>query len=824
MILREFRRHPEGLADLLGWALLVADGVVLQKDGSFLTGWEFRGPDIESASPEELEALSHRLSAAMLPLTSTCCLHVDAIRRRVEEYPTGGRFAHPVAAWIDAERRERFARGVYYETVYRASLTVVAATSTEARIARALVTDEERVGGDHWHRELAAFEELAAEFGERLAATLAARRLGSGELLAHLHETLTGLAHPVAVPRLPVYLDVLLADQDLRGGFQPRIGDLHLRVLSVEGMPGETAPALLAELASLPGTFRWSTRFLALDTVDAERHLEKRRKRWWAKRHGIWQLATSNKEDDANPNTAPRLDQDAVRMAEEVDQAKAENAAGLARYGFLTTTVVVYDEDPAVADRNARLLRKELQNRGLGARIETTNAMDAWRGSLPGNSAANVRLSLVRSLNLADLLPTAALWAGRRANPSPLMPKGSPCLLVGGAGSTPFFFNLHVQDVGHSLVLGPTGAGKSTLLGLIEAQWLRYPGARVFHFDKGHSALALCLAVAGAHYELGAENAAAPQFAPLARIADPLERQWAAEWIDGLVSLSGLNLTHEHRQAIRQALDLVAATDPHPTLTNYAAKLGSYSRELASALADYALAGRDGAGGGGFADLFDGERDQLSTADLQVFEMSALATRGQRAVAPALLYLFHRINASLDGRPTLILLDEAWTYLLNQLFAAQIIQWLKELRKKNAAVVFATQSLADVLDSPYRSTILESCPTKLFLPNPEAAAPHAAKHYELLGLSPHQVELLAKAQPKRDYYLVTPEGRRMFRLDLGPVALSFVGAGGAEDLRAVRELRAAHGLAWPARWLELRGVPAPNVAAFPAAAQEGASA
>ena len=143
----------------------------------------------------------------------------------------------------------------------------------------------------------------------------------------------------------------------------------------------------------------------------------------------------------------------------------------------------------------------------------------------------------------------------------------------------------------------------------------------------------------------------------------------------------------------------------------------------------------------------------------------------------------------------------------NSLFAEKIRDWLKTLRKKNAAVIFATQSVSDVLGKTITPAILESCVTKIYLPNPEARSASATEAYRAVGLSERQIEILSLAIPKRHYYYTSALGQRLFDLGLGPVALSFVGAGGKEELSAVRSLIARFGAYdWPAEWLYERGL------------------
>jgi type IV secretion system protein VirB4 len=191
-----------------------------------------------------------------------------------------------------------------------------------------------------------------------------------------------------------------------------------------------------------------------------------------------------------------------------------------------------------------------------------------------------------------------------------------------------------------------------------------------------------------------------------------------------------------------------------------------------------------------------------------------------RALLPVLLYLFHRVEQRLEeGRPSLLVIEEAWLPLMKSAFAARIKQWLLTLRKQNAAVVLATQSLAQLADSPHRAVILESCPTRVLLPNPEAAAPAHAVLYRDLGLNEAEIQLLARARRKRDYYFKSPRGSRLFELGLGPVALAFLGTPEgmtqAEAIAEARPLIARHGADWPREWLRRRGVTPPGAPAQP---------
>jgi type IV secretion system protein VirB4 len=461
------------------------------------------------------------------------------------------------------------------------------------------------------------------------------------------------------------------------------------------------------------------------------------------------------------------------------------------------------EPDGSRADFVAGEILKVLNDAGFPGRIETVNALEAYLGSLPGHGYPNLRCPLLSTRNIADLLPVTSVWPGLATNPSPFFPSHSPPLLwAATAGATPFRVNLHDSDVGHTLVLGKTGSGKSVLLALLAAQFRRYPGAQVFAFDVGYSMWALAEASGARHYDLAAGRVDVLCFQPLARIDDAGERAWAAEWLETVFGLQGVTVTPPLRARIDRALELVARNDrPHRTLSELAVQL--QDETLSGAVRPYTVAGN-------YGQLLDATSDALADGQFQVFEMKHLLALDDRVALPVLLYLFRRIEQRLDGSPTLIAIDEAWMALMHSLFGARVNQWLLQLRKQNAAVVLATQSPAQLAQLAHRHTIIDSCVTKIYLPNPDAATPAQAPLYRDLGLNEREIAIVAHAAPKRHYYLKSPRGSRLFELGLGPVALSFLaaqpGASMEETRRHLEALIAVHGGDWAAALLEDRGL------------------
>ncbi len=583
-------------------------------------------------------------------------------------------------------------------------------------------------------------------------------------------------------------------DEPLSGGVEPRLGSAHLRTLTVLGFPSRTWPGLLDDLNRLAFPYRWCVRAVAMDKTDATKVLTRIRRQWFAKRKSI---AAIVKEVMTNESSV-LMDSDAANKAADADMALQELGSDLIGETYVTATVTVWDEDARVSDERLRLVEKTIQGRDFTCIRESVNAVEAWLGSLPGQLYANVRQPPISTLNLAHMMPFSAVWAGPARDEHFDAP---PLFVAKTEGSTPFRFSLHVGDVGHTLVVGPTGAGKSVLLAVMAMQFRRYARAQVFAFDFGGSIRAAALAMGGDWHDLGgslAEDVTEPvALQPLARIHLAEERGWAAEWIATILAREKVAVTPEVKEHLWSALGSLASAPVHErTLTGLTVLL--QSQALKRALQPYCLNGPWGR-------LLDADAERLGEADVQAIETEGLIGTG---AAPAVLaYLFHRIGDRLDGRPTLLIVDEGWLALDDEGFSGQLREWLKTLRKKNASVVFSTQSLADIDNSPIAPAIIESCPIRVFLANERALEPQIATTYRRFGLSDRQIEILSRATPKRDYYCQSRRGNRLFELGLGDVALAFAAASSKTDQALIGELFAKYGRAGFARaWLQARGV------------------
>ncbi|WP_371397387.1 conjugal transfer protein TrbE [Fretibacter rubidus] len=794
MNLSEYQKRPDCLSDYLPWTALIAPGTVLNKDGSFQRTAEFRGPDLESSTEEELVATCARLNNALRRFGSGWALYFEAARIPAREYPVSD-FTDPAPWIIEQERRGEFEEEAgqrdLFESVYYLTFQFIPPADRSSKAESWIIETPSDDKGVSVQDHLQSFMSECDRCLDLLQSQFPmAEWLDDDATLTYLHSTVSPKRHPIKTPETPAYIDSFIGGADLVGGLVPRLGEHSIHTVTILGFPSETTPGILDELNTLGFSYRWMTRFLPLSKAEASKVITKTRRQWFAKRKSVVALL---KEALMN-ETTPLVDSDADNKAIDADAALQDLGGDYVSYGYLTTAICVMDEDATAAEARIRAVERIINGRGFVTIHEKVNAVDAWLGTHPGNPYANVRVPLVSTLNLAHMMPLSAVWAGPEGNAHL---DGAPLLYATTEDHTPFRLVTHQGDVGHTLVVGPTGAGKSVLLNLLSMQFKRYPDAQVFTFDKGASSRAMIEALGGDFYALG-ETDSALVFQPLRGIDELNEMAWALEWISGLLESKGVNVTAEVESTVWSALQsLASAPEDQRTLTGLSALI--QDSDLRLALKPFTLEGA-------YGHILDGNEDTLRDNAVQAFEMEELM-HSKALVAPVLTYLFHKLEARFDGKPTFLILDEAWVFLDDPMFADRIREWLKVLRKKNVSVIFATQSLADIANSPIAPAIIESCLSRIFLPNNRAMEPQQKEAYDRFGLNKRQVQIIASATPKRDYYFQSHGGNRLFDLQLGPVALAFCAAGSEKDqtqIDRVLELGGQDNFA--AHWLRFKGL------------------
>src|SRR6478672_8075666 len=590
--LSPYRSRAPGFCDLLNWAAVPEDGIVLGKDGSLMAGWVYEGEDEASRTDEE--------------------------RRRFFE-----------------------SRGQMYQSQFTLVVTWLPPALTQKKFTD-LMFEDDRPARDAREQTLSIIKQFCREVSaleSRLAPPFKMRRLkgravqqedGSyliyDELLEHLNYRPSGKNHPVIRPRNPIYLDAGIGGQDLVTGVIPRIGRKFVQIVTLDGFPHESSPGILSVLAELPLEYRWTSRYLFLDRHEASGLLKTYRKKWRQKMRGIF--------SQIFPNPNAYVNADAKMMSEDAEEALVEIESGDTAGGYYTSTVVVFDEDRQKVEAVAKQVEKAINNAGFVARIESLNTMDALIGSLPGHGVQNVRRPYVSVFNLAHLIPTSSIWTGEEKAPCPMYPALSPALMhCVTKGHTPFRLNLHARDVGHTIIFGPTGKGKSTLLALIIAQLCRYRDISIFCFDKGMSIYPLARACGGAHYTIAGDDESLA-FCPLQFLETPSDKAWALEWIEIILALNGKEITPGERNEIAGALESLSRSHGN-SLTHFLSTV--QVREVQETLKQYTVEGS-------FGHLLDAETDSLALARYTTFEIEHLMNLGEKYALPVLLYLFRRIE------------------------------------------------------------------------------------------------------------------------------------------------------------------------------------
>ena len=748
--------------------------IVINKDGSLQASWSYRGPDLDSEVKERLAIITLQMNNAFAALETGWVLYFEAQRSASMSYATDTYFPDPITKAIDDERKALFLDSRHFESNYYATAYWMPPNEKEGRMKEIVVEGRK-------HKEVTANDNLGA-FWEKVnkifnifdSLGIPSQFLNQDKMLTYLHSIVSDNPRPLTMPKHPLLLDQYLYDTPVYGGLEPRLGEKHVRVIVPLTYLSDTIFGLFDRLNRLDFSYRWVTRFYCLSKQDSISSLEGIKNGWNGKIKSLRSMAKEllfNREDDGNIN------ENAQRKFDEVKDAISAVESDTTNYGYYSTAIVVMDEDLEQVEKKAKYVWQEIVNIGMRAKIEDLNALDAWMGCIPGAVGHYIRRPMISTGNLVHMMPISDVWAGPERND---YLHGPVLLYTQTDGNTLFRLNFHIGSVAHTLLVGPTGAGKSVHLNMIAASFRKYKNARVIILDKGASSRVLTEGVGGHFYNLGSEKSTL-SFQPLAQISDEIERQWAQEWLCDYARHENIEITPEIKKTLWDALTTLA-TLPERFRTISGLIDNIQDHDLKTTFDALSIRGA-------YGHIFDSNKDTLNFSSWQSFEMEKLM-QTPSIIGPVLMYIFHRIEAKLNGDPTIIILDECWVFFDNPMFADKIRNWLKTLRKSNASVIFATQSLADITKSPIFPTVLESCQSRIFLPNKDALEESIKKTYLSFGLNKRQIHIIANAVPKRQYYYTSPFGSRIYDLALEfcPVSLAYTAATDTADSKYCQEI------------------------------------
>ena len=770
-MLKEYSEEKGKLSSYVPWICLIDKGVVLNKNGTLQKTLKYRGYDLDSSTVYELKNINAKLNDVIKRLGQGWSLNVEARRKRCTDYIEAKNEILAIDI-IEKERKLNFLENEHFESEYYLTIVQLIPTDNSKKVGEIFLEYAKKSEildktlenfNKEFKKILNLFKEIFLEVTE----------LDDEETYTYLHSCVSVKKDKVIVPEIPYAMANYLCDSDLVGGLKPKLRGKEIRCISIQGFPNYTVPGFFDVLNRLNIPYRWITRFLMLSKLEALSKMERKYKNIFSQRLSLFQRVYAELTGEKEENSR-KLNEDALNKANEVRTQIALTMGDYVSQGFYTCTLIVDGDSIDEVEERVDVISKTINNMGFITIEESINSVEAFLGSIPGNITNNIRMPILNTITLSHLLPVSSVWGGNSWNKHLNAP---PLIYTKTKGSTPFRFNIHIEDIGHSAIVGPTGYGKSVLLGLIASSFMKYKDSRVYFFDKDASSRVLTYAVGGEFHDLGNDELS---FQPLANIEIVEEKEWAYGWILEILEQENVKVSPTQKEKIWKALDNLAKTPIElRTISNFYTSVND--REIKEALIPYKI-------GGALGKYFDSDKDTLNFSRWQVFEMNQVINN-KKGITPLLSYIFRRIENSLDGSPCIIILDECWMFFDNPIFAAKIREWLKVLRKKNCSVIFATQELGDILNSKLFTTVLDACQTKVFLPNPNAFADNYIPIYQKFGLNKTEIEIISKATKKKEYYYKSTKGSRLFELDLKEKTLSLIASSDLAKQNKAKELK-----------------------------------
>lgn len=766
------------VTDELPWqAILSHRGrrrVVYTDDGGWMMTIAFRGPDMDCRSLEDRFRLMSRFNNAFRRLGTNFAAWVEEQHIPIAEYPEVTT-PHPAArlfeterAWLFREAGQHFTTRCFLSVLYRPPVAAL------NRLTRMMIDFDPEDTKNPYAHELDQFVTVVERLCGLLTFMPRAVILEGGELLEYLHSTISTKLQPVADIDWDEQLPGALVDQPFTGGMRPALGHPHERhdlfAISVHNYPRWMEGGLLRALRDLPVRWRRVSRWFPQNRHESDKEIQ----RAWSKAAVARKPLGVQVMETVSGPVGSRIDPTADQTMIEAEEAQVELAEGLVTRGYLTNSLIVMVPEGGGGLQQAKEVERILLNAGLICEIESFNATEVILGSIPGNLYHDVTRHGVNSAAASCIFPLDAPWLGSPVNPH----LGGPALMqVTRGGCSPFHLNLHVGDVGHFLTTGWTGAGKSTKLNAFRlAHRARHPQGQVFSLDKGRSSKVLTLALGGRFVDFGATAGEGVAVQPLRFLEDVRDRTWAYAWIMAILKAADPERAKDPELENEVSAALASFRDTVPpdlrTLTTFQATVQDFW--IKQVLRPYTRFGD-------FGHIFDGVDARAWDNDVVTFEIGDVLNQPM-VLSPLVDFLFHLAERRADPeRPMLFIADEAWAYMRPP-FSDRLETAIREMRRNNVQIGFATQSIHDAVNSPASHVILSNCPTRFYLPDPDALQPQSVDILEGLGLRMSEIEALAHAVPKRQYMVQqkvfdpTTGGIAIFDMTLGPVGLALCAA------------------------------------------------
>jgi len=772
-----------GLDEILPW-LFVADencSVIANKDSSLLAAWEFEGVDAESGYSGFLEDASMAFDNALRGIADyQPVLWTRMDRRPFGEYPFG-EFPDNVSRGVDQIWGEGMQNASLYRNRHYLSLAlpVVGGAMTIGESTRnnidagmkpvkalfealrnRFVGGSKRMGfasRDELDILLARFEQGVCSPIDNGDIGLDAQRLTGRELLGFLKSTASsGALAPVNVDHHE-YLDTYLSDSFINNQFADYLvlegaKRQYVAAFTLKKAPSNDNMQFLENLLVLPTSLSVVSCWKAVSQSETESFLNNARTFDEMRSMEVKQLMrtafSQNKvESDGEPKTEVGIA--AMQMKHEVKQRRAF-------CGWLTTTVLVYADTPEQLALSCEMVNRTLETSGLVFIREREGQLAAFCAGIPGQMTEPVRWHFVEAANVTDVSPLVTLTSGEPHHPffstglaTPLPPNA----VFRTRHNTPFYFNYHVGQLGHTLLIGPSRNGKTVLQMFLEMQFLKYPNARIFNIDKDYSLKPQTLLLDGDYIDLD-PGAGEIRTNPVVLADDEMGRAWLVGWLDRLLSYRGTRPTDREIMEVSAAVDRIAGV-PGARLSSLMSQL---PESLRVRLAPWCE-------GGAWGKYFDNDQDTFSMTRLMSVEVGGLVNAGLTDVVSAFTeYAFYRIERALMNRredeigPTMVYFEEAGFLLDDEIFASKARDYLMTLAKKKAFLVMTAQSPEPFVNhEKLGAAVRDNVATIIFMPNPQAARDLGEKYKRAFGVNDNQLKYIATAKPREEYCVFQPQ-------------------------------------------------------------------
>lgn len=737
----------------------VDDEAFITKSGHVGVVYAMRGADAEGLTHGQRRLLTHRFEAALRLLDDRCRVYQYLIKQVAPPFAAAP-CAHPVAHEA-IQRRVSYLNG-RLDALSQVQLFMVllleaplASSGLPWRGMRAWLSTADRLSvvEDAIDGAVAELHHKAGAFEVQLA-DLGIRRLPKAAAFRFFRQLLNYDPSVVDAARLShdTHLDYFVADSPVECHRDHlAVGSHAVKVLTMKEPPSQTFAHLLGDLLAVPGEFVACLEWQRTASDRMRRDIQSRRRHFFNKRVSMVNYVT--------PETRPDemlVDDSASSMVRQLGDALTELEVNGHFFGACSLTLALHGPDRRALARQAAEAMKALAVHDGSLFEESYNLLNAWLGLIPGNGAFNVRRLALLETNVADISFLFAPDPGERV--SAHLQKEALAVFE-TPGGTPYAFNPHVQDVGHTLVLGATGSGKSFLLNFLVTHAQKYDPVTVI-LDLGHSYRKLATLLQGQYLEVGLDRGEVT-INPFALEPSPEHLHFLHAFVR--VLLEGSDNYHlsdlEDREVYEAIENLYVLERSQRRLFTLANLL---PRALSGRLHKWVEGGR-------YASLFDNVEDTLTVNRLQVFDFEAMRAYPV-LLEPLLFYILHRVTARvLDPTESaslkLCVMDEAWRFIQHPTLRAYVQEALKTWRKRNAMMMLATQAADDFASADLLRTVVESCPTKLLLANPSL---DVQQYVDLFHLNPMEVDLLTNLMPRQQILLKRPSLAKVLSLTVDP--------------------------------------------------------